>query len=163
AAGAPPLRYVFPHAPERAVTINGGYVMRAWYDILGSELGRREDEAGLRASPTPGQALLDREIAHGIRAERVGLAGVSRGGAGPVLAGRRGQVAARSAQSPAAGRADGAVVLPAAGRSGGGGTQRRFDPAAHLHGARQRGSGDPAVARDRVARCAQGARLPDRV
>ena len=45
-----PVRFVFPHAPTRPITINAGYVMRAWYDILGQELVRQEDEAGLRAS-----------------------------------------------------------------------------------------------------------------
>src|SRR2546430_3531116 len=49
-AGTPPVRYVFPHAPQIPVTINGGYVMRAWYDILGTELNQREDEARIRAS-----------------------------------------------------------------------------------------------------------------
>ncbi|MGZ9030726.1 MAG: alpha/beta hydrolase, partial [Burkholderiaceae bacterium] len=48
--GAPSARYVFPHAPTMPVTINGGYVMRAWYDILGADLVRREDERGIRAS-----------------------------------------------------------------------------------------------------------------
>ena len=45
-----PVRYVFPSAPEMPVTINGGYVMRSWYDILGTQIDRHEDEAGLRAS-----------------------------------------------------------------------------------------------------------------
>src|SRR4051812_13311399 len=55
--GAGAVRYVFPHAPVRPVTINGGYRMRAWYDILGTDLARREDEAGLRASLVDVQAL----------------------------------------------------------------------------------------------------------
>ena len=49
-AGLPGIRFVFPHAKTMPVTINGGYVMRAWYDITGAELTRREDEGGLRAS-----------------------------------------------------------------------------------------------------------------
>ena len=49
-AGVGDVRFVFPHAPTRPVTINGGYVMRAWYDILGSQLERREDEAGRHES-----------------------------------------------------------------------------------------------------------------
>ncbi|TMH31652.1 MAG: carboxylesterase, partial [Betaproteobacteria bacterium] len=55
------VRFVFPHAPTRPVTINGGYVMRAWYDILGAELDRREDEAGLRSSQAAIAALIARE------------------------------------------------------------------------------------------------------
>ena len=54
-----PGRFVFPHAPVRPVTLNGGMAMRAWYDILGSDLARREDEPGLRASVTQVQALLE--------------------------------------------------------------------------------------------------------
>ena len=61
-----PVRFVFPHAPVRPVTINGGYRMRAWYDILGTELVRREDEAGLRASQADVAALIDREATRGI-------------------------------------------------------------------------------------------------
>src|SRR5512134_2392199 len=72
-----PVRFVFPHAPVRAVTINGGYRMRAWYDILGTELQRREDEAGLRASLASVTALLDREVARGIPAGRIVLMGFS--------------------------------------------------------------------------------------
>ena len=52
------VRFIFPHAPERPVTINGGYVMRAWYDILGTDLVRREDEAGLRESQAAIAALV---------------------------------------------------------------------------------------------------------
>ena len=59
-----PVRFVFPHAPTRPVTINGGYVMRAWYDILGP--GRPEDEAGLRQSIADVEALLAREQARGV-------------------------------------------------------------------------------------------------
>src|SRR6478736_2708684 len=56
-----PVRFVFPHAPVMPVTINGGYRMRAWYDILGSEMQGREDEAGLRQSRESVEALLLRE------------------------------------------------------------------------------------------------------
>src|SRR5205085_12595982 len=56
------VRFVFPHAPIRPVTINGGSRMRAWYDLLGMDLARKEDEAGLRASLTEVQALIDREV-----------------------------------------------------------------------------------------------------
>lgn len=73
------VRYVFPHAPERAVTINGGYVMRAWYDILGTDLVRREDEAGLRESQAAIAALVDRERQRGVAASRIVLMGFSQG------------------------------------------------------------------------------------
>src|SRR5689334_7219826 len=73
------VRYVFPHAPVRPVTINGGYRMRAWYDILGTDLARREDEAGLRASLVEVQALIDREVERGIPSERIVLMGFSQG------------------------------------------------------------------------------------
>jgi phospholipase/carboxylesterase len=76
-----PVRFVFPHAPVRPVTINGGMAMRAWYDILGFDRGAREDAAGIRASAAAVTALIDREIERGIPAERVVLAGFSQGGA----------------------------------------------------------------------------------
>ncbi len=81
ALGAPAARYVFPHAPKIAVTINNGYVMRAWYDILGTDLVRREDEAGLRRSQQQVEALIEREVARGVLASRIVLAGFSQGGA----------------------------------------------------------------------------------
>jgi phospholipase/carboxylesterase len=83
------VRFVLPRAPERAVTINNGYRMRAWYDILGSDLQRREDEAGLRDSLRQVHALLDRERARGIPASRIVLAGFSQGCAVALLAGLR--------------------------------------------------------------------------
>jgi phospholipase/carboxylesterase len=73
------LRYVFPHAPERAVTINGGYRMRAWYDILDIQLVRQEDEAGLRQSLAEISALIDRERSRGVAAERIVVMGFSQG------------------------------------------------------------------------------------
>ena len=88
-----PVRFVFPHGPTRPVTINGGYVMRAWYDILGAELGagatKREDEAGLRASQALVDGLIVNERARGIRAERIVLAGFSQGCAMTFMAGLR--------------------------------------------------------------------------
>jgi phospholipase/carboxylesterase len=81
ALGAPPARYVFPHAPTMPVTINGGYVMRAWYDILGNDLVRREDERGIRASQSLVEALLARETGRGLPSARIVLAGFSQGGA----------------------------------------------------------------------------------
>ncbi len=83
------VRFVFPHAPIRPVTINGGMRMRAWYDILGADLVRREDEAGLRASLTDVQALLDREAARGIASTRTALMGFSQGCAMTLLTGLR--------------------------------------------------------------------------
>jgi phospholipase/carboxylesterase len=78
-AGLPPIRFVFPHANTIPVTVNGGYVMRAWYDITGAELVRREDEAGLRASQLQIEALIAREKARAIPASRIVLAGFSQG------------------------------------------------------------------------------------
>jgi phospholipase/carboxylesterase len=77
--GLPGIRFVFPHANTIPVTVNGGYVMRAWYDITGAELTRREDEGGLRASQRDIEALIAREVARGIPASRIILAGFSQG------------------------------------------------------------------------------------
>ncbi|TFZ00356.1 alpha/beta hydrolase [Ramlibacter humi] len=88
-AAVGPVRFVFPHAPVMPVTINNGYRMRAWYDILGSELVRREDEAGLRSSLALVEALLAREKSRGIPASRTVLAGFSQGCAMALLAGLR--------------------------------------------------------------------------
>ena len=76
-----PLRFVFPHAPMRPVTINGGAVMRAWYDIVSLEGVRREDDAGVRASQESVEALIASERARGVPASRLVLAGFSQGGA----------------------------------------------------------------------------------
>ncbi len=77
--GLPAIRFVFPHANSMPVTVNGGYVMRAWYDITNADLVRREDEAGLRASQAQVEALIAREKARGIPAGRIILAGFSQG------------------------------------------------------------------------------------
>jgi len=85
-----PVRFVFPHAPTRPVTINGGYVMRAWYDILGLDSPQqREDEAGLRQSQALVEALIAREKARGIPARRIVLAGFSQGCAMTLMTGLR--------------------------------------------------------------------------
>lgn len=85
-----PVRFVFPHAPVRPVTINNGYRMRAWYDILGTESqGRGEDEPGLRESIASVEELLAREEARGIASERIVLAGFSQGCAMALLTGLR--------------------------------------------------------------------------
>lgn len=83
------VRYVFPHAPVRPVTINGGMEMRAWYDIAGSDFDRRADEVGVRQSAGIAGALVDEQIARGIAAERIVLAGFSQGGAIALYAGLR--------------------------------------------------------------------------
>jgi len=76
-----PVRFVFPHAPLRPVTINQGHVMRAWYDIRALAGVRREDEAGVRQSARQIEALVERERQHGIAPGRIVLAGFSQGGA----------------------------------------------------------------------------------
>ena len=75
------VRFIFPHAPMRPVTINNGMVMRAWYDIKMVDLMRQEDEAGLRASQAECEKLIANEVARGIPAKRIVLAGFSQGGA----------------------------------------------------------------------------------
>ncbi|MGJ9417121.1 alpha/beta hydrolase [Massilia sp. CMS3.1] len=77
--GLPGIRFVFPHAKQIPVTINGGYIMRAWYDISVADLTRREDEGGLRDSQRDVEALIAREKARGIPASRIILAGFSQG------------------------------------------------------------------------------------
>ncbi|HEY4081886.1 MAG TPA: alpha/beta hydrolase [Burkholderiaceae bacterium] len=84
-----PIRYVFPHAPVRPVTVNGGYKMRAWYDILGVDLVRREDEAGLRESQAQIEGLIEREVGRGIAPERIVLMGFSQGCAMTLMTGLR--------------------------------------------------------------------------
>lgn len=74
------VRFVFPHAPIRPVTINNGLSMRAWYDIVGFD-SASEDAEGIRASAALVARLLDREVERGIAAERIVLAGFSQGGA----------------------------------------------------------------------------------
>lgn len=75
------VRFIFPHAPEIPVTINGGYVMPAWYDILEMNLERKIDEEQLLISAVAVQALIAREQARGIQSKRIILAGFSQGGA----------------------------------------------------------------------------------
>jgi phospholipase/carboxylesterase len=78
-SGCAGIRFVFPHAQTMPVTLNGGYVMRAWYDIMGADIVKREDEAGLRLSQIRIETLIAREKARGIPAERIILAGFSQG------------------------------------------------------------------------------------
>lgn len=78
---APAVRFVFPHAPMRPITINGGAVMRGWYDVMSLDGVRREDDAGVRASQASVDELIARELARGVPAARLILAGFSQGGA----------------------------------------------------------------------------------
>ena len=78
-SGCPAIRFIFPHAPSLPVTINGGYVMPAWYDIRGTDLLSRQDDTGIRTSEQAIQALIANEIARGIAPERIVLAGFSQG------------------------------------------------------------------------------------
>ncbi len=105
---SPAVRFVFPHAPIRPVTINGGHRMRAWYDIAGFDRGAPQDEAGIRRSAEALGALLRRERERGIPAERIVLAGFSQGGAmalflGPRWPERLGGVVALSTYLPLGG------------------------------------------------------------
>ncbi|MFP5344248.1 MAG: alpha/beta hydrolase [Gammaproteobacteria bacterium] len=77
----PGARFVFPHAPVRPVTINGGYRMRAWYDVLGADFGTTQDEAGIRESEQRVRALIRREVERGVSAHRIVLVGFSQGAA----------------------------------------------------------------------------------
>ncbi len=85
--GWPALRFVFPHAPVRAVTINGGARMRAWYDIRDFDLAHRADLEGVDASVAQVEALIAREAERGIPPQRLLLAGFSQGGAITLAAG----------------------------------------------------------------------------
>jgi phospholipase/carboxylesterase len=75
------VRFIFPHAPKIPVTINGGFVMRAWYDIAGAAINAQQDEAGIRTSHAAIEALIAQEVARGIPANHIFLAGFSQGGA----------------------------------------------------------------------------------
>jgi phospholipase/carboxylesterase len=77
--GCPAIRFIFPHAPSIPVTINAGYVMPAWYDILGVNLVNRQDAAGIQKSERDIVALIDNEVARGIAYEHIVLAGFSQG------------------------------------------------------------------------------------
>jgi phospholipase/carboxylesterase len=78
-SNCPPIRFVFPHAPSMPVTVNGGYVMPAWYDILGTNLFSQQDSVGIQASERAIVALIEHEVALGIPADRIVLAGFSQG------------------------------------------------------------------------------------
>ena len=104
-----PVRFVFPHAPLRPVTINGGWRMRAWYDIVGLDRNAPEDAVGIRASAEAVRALVAREAERGVPPARVVLAGFSQGGAIALFEGLRhperlGGILALSTYLPLAGR-----------------------------------------------------------
>lgn len=75
------VRYVFPHAPHRPVTINAGMVMRAWYDIADTDIAKRADESGVRDSAELLEGLIAEELGRGLDSTRILLAGFSQGGA----------------------------------------------------------------------------------
>jgi phospholipase/carboxylesterase len=75
------VRYIFPHAPKRPVSINGGFVMRAWYDIYAAAIHAQQDAAGIRASQAEIEKLIAQEKQRGVAAENIFLAGFSQGGA----------------------------------------------------------------------------------
>ena len=81
ALNLPGVRFILPHAPYRAVSINNGYEMRAWFDIFGLDVDSPQDEAGIRQSRQEIEALIAKEKAKGIAAHRIVLAGFSQGGA----------------------------------------------------------------------------------
>ncbi len=132
----PALRFVFPHAPVRAVTINNGVRMRAWYDIVGMDFPTRADSAGIEESLAQVDALIAREQARGITPERLLLAGFSQGGAITLAAGLRRQV-------PLAGLIALSTYLPGASQA----ARHRVAAAtraAGVHGPRHGRSGDSA-------------------
>ncbi len=88
-AGCPPIRFIFPHAETMPVTINNGYVMRAWYDIVVADLTRREDATGVRKSQASIEQLIVAQNEKGIPSERIILAGFSQGCARTLQTGLR--------------------------------------------------------------------------
>lgn len=85
----PDVRFVFPHAPVRPITLNNGFPMRAWYDIHGLNFGAREDETGVRESAKLVDQLIQQERDKGMPAEKIFLAGFSQGGAMALYCGLR--------------------------------------------------------------------------
>ena len=75
------VRYLFPHAPKQPVTLNGGVIMRAWYDIMASNMVAQQDAKGIRASQAAIEALIAQEKQRGIVPDHIFLAGFSQGGA----------------------------------------------------------------------------------
>lgn len=130
----PAIRFVFPHAPKRPVSINNGMPMRAWYDIVSLDFRSRADAAGVAESVAQVEALISREQARGTPRERILLAGFSQGGAITLSTGLR-------QQSPLAGLVALSTYLPevdaAAAQLAAGATAQ---PVFMAHG-----SGDPVI------------------
>jgi len=144
-SGGDGVRFVFPHAPFRPVTINAGYVMRAWYDIRGSDLSHGEDEAGILASVGSLHELIQRQIAAGIPSHRIIIGGFSQGGAvalysGLCFAQRLGGILAMSAYLPLYSkfRDDAAAADPSLPVMMAHGTEDPIVPAAYGRLSRQR-------------------------
>lgn len=111
-AGEDGVRFVFPHAQYRPVTINAGYVMRAWYDIRAPDLAQAEDETGILASVASLHALIRRQVDTGIPSRRIIIGGFSQGGAIAMYGGlsceqRLGGILALSAYVPLFSRLEG--------------------------------------------------------
>ena len=130
------VRFVFPHAPVRPVTINNGFPMRAWYDIYAADLANRADTLGVLQSQAAVEALIAREKMRGVAAKRIVVAGFSQGGAIALY------TALRHAERLAGHRR--AVDIPAAARPPRRGSRARQSRRADLHGARHDGSGGAA-------------------
>ena len=84
-----PIRFIFPHAPERPVTLNNGYIMRAWYDIVGLDMSSREDRLGLDEISHKVGEMIKHQIKRGIPANKIFLGGFSQGGAVALYTGLR--------------------------------------------------------------------------
>jgi len=128
----PALRFVFPHAPVRPITINNGVPMRGWYDIVGMDFRSRADMAGVRESVAQLDALIAREIERGVAADHIFLAGFSQGGA-VILS------AALERTAPLAGLIALSTYLPDAEAA------RRVDGAVDVPVFMAHGSGDPVI------------------
>lgn len=107
----PAIRFVFPHAPVRPITINGGMAMRAWYDISGMEIAQKQDESGIRASIHLLDELIVQENQRGVASKKIFLVGFSQGGAIVLAGGVRSQqrlagIAALSTYLPIAEKTD---------------------------------------------------------
>ena len=83
------IRFIFPHAPVRPITINQGFSMRGWYDITSLDIANRDDETGIIESSNALMNLCDQQVAHGISSQRIVFAGFSQGGAIALYAGLR--------------------------------------------------------------------------
>ncbi|MEP6906764.1 MAG: carboxylesterase [Pseudoxanthomonas sp.] len=140
----PAVRFVFPHAPVRAVTINNGVRMRAWYDIVGMDFPTRADSEGVDQSVLQAGALIDREHARGIDADHVLLAGFSQGGAIALAAGLR-------RKTPLAGLIALSTYLPDAGTA----AQTKSDAAASQPVFMAHGASDPVIPVMHAERSAQ--------